>query len=158
VKTNLVDTNVIIRYLVETPDKIQTKFKGVFTFFPKVERGVIKIELCELVLFESFFVLTKLYEVPQKEAADKLSGIVSFKGVIMPDKPLILSCLKTLRTERIDLGDAYLLALSKKKNIKQIYSFDRDLSKRGLDRIGPYLIKEALTQWKAIRSHQESTA
>jgi len=133
VKTNLVDTNVIIRYLVETPDKIQTKFKGVFTFFPKVERGVIKIELCELVLFESFFVLTKLYEVPQEAAADKLSGIVSFKGVIMPDKPLILSCLEILQSERIDLVDAYLLAFSKKKNMKSIYSFDRDLSKRGLN-------------------------
>ncbi len=132
-KTNLVDTNVIIRYLVETPDKIQTKFKGVFTFFPKVERGVIKIRLCELVLFEAFFVLTKLYEVPQEEAADKLSGIVSFKGVIMPDKPLILSCLEILQTERIDLVDAYLLAFSKKKNMKSIYSFDRDLSKRGLN-------------------------
>jgi len=133
VKTNLVDTNVIIRYLVENPDKIQRKFKGVFTFFPKVERGEIKIELCELVLFESFFVLTKLYEVPQKEAADSLLGIVLFKGVIMPDKPLILSCLKILLTESIDLVDAYLLAFSKKKNIKRIYSFDRDLSKRGLD-------------------------
>ena len=132
-KTNLVDTNVIIRYLVENPDKIQSKFKGVFTFFPKVERGEIKIELCELVLFESYFVLTKLYEVPQKEAVDSLLGIISFKGVIMPDKALILSCLKILRTERIDLVDAYLLAFSKKKNIKRIYSFDRDLSKRGLD-------------------------
>lgn len=132
-KTNLVDTNVIIRYLVENPDKIQSKFKGVFTFFPKVERGEIKIELCELVLFESFFVLTKLYEVPQKEAADSLLGIVLFKGVIMFDKPLILSCLKILLTERIDLVDTYLLAFSKKKNIKRIYSFDKDLSKRGLD-------------------------
>jgi len=133
VKTNLVDTNVIIRYLVENPLRVQHRFKGVFSFFPRVEKGEIKIEFCELVLFEAFFVLTRLYEVPQKEAADKLSGIVSYKGVMMPDKPLILSCLKILQTERIDLVDAYLLAISKKKNIKQIYSFDRDLSKRGLD-------------------------
>ncbi len=132
-KTNLLDTNVIIRYLVEDPDKIQKKFKGVFTFFPKVERGEIKIELCELVLFEAFFVLTKLYEVPQEEAADKLSAIVSFKGVIMHDKQLIISCLRILQTENSDLVDAYLLALAKKKNIKRIYSFDRDLSKRGLN-------------------------
>ena len=132
-KTRLVDTNVIIRYLVENPDSVQSKFKGVFSFFPRIEKGEIKIELCELVLFEAFFVLTKLYEVPQKEAADKLSGIVSYKGVMMPDKALILSCLKILQTESIGLVDAYLLAVSKKKNIKQIYSFDRDLSKRGLD-------------------------
>ena len=134
-KTKLVDTNVIIRYLVENPDEVQPKFTGVFTFFPRVERGEIKIELCELVLFEAFFVLTKLYEVPQKEAADKLSGIVSFKGILMPDKQLILSCLKILLTESIGLVDAYLLAISKKKNIKQIYSFDKDLSKRGLEAV-----------------------
>ena len=131
-KSNLVDTNVIIRYLVENPDKIQAKFKGVFTFFPKVERGEIRIELSELVLFEAFFVLTKLYEVPQKKAAEKLSGIAAFKGVIMPDKALILACLKILQTEKIDLVDAYLLAYSKKKGIKNIYSFDRDLARHGL--------------------------
>ena len=134
-KTNLVDTNVIIRYLVENPDKVKPKFKGVFTFFPRVEKGEVKIDLCELVLFEAFFVLTKLYEVPQKEAADKLSGIVSYKGILMPDKRLILSCLKILLTESIGLVDAYLLAVSKKKNIKQIYSFDKDLSKRGLEAV-----------------------
>ena len=131
-KAELVDTNVIIRFLVEDPDKIQRKFKGVFTFFPKVERGEIMVELCELVLFEAFFVLTRLYEVPQSEAAEKLSGIVSFKGVLMVDKPLILSCLRILQKEKIDLVDAYLLAISKKKNIKRIYSFDQDLNKRGL--------------------------
>jgi hypothetical protein len=36
-------------------------------------------------------------------------GIVrenQLKGIIMPDKPLILSCLKILQTESIDLVDA----------------------------------------------------
>ena len=109
-KTRLVDTNVIIRYLVENPASAQSKFKGVFSFFPRIEKGEIKIELCELVLFEAFFVLTKLYEVPQKEAADKLSGIVSYKGVMMPDKALILSCLKILQTS----GESFILEIGLK--------------------------------------------
>ncbi len=129
---SLIDTNVIIRYLVEDPEKVHMKFRGVFTFFPKVESGERNVALCELVLFEAFFVLTKFYRVPQNEAAEKLSDIVSFMGIIMHDKPLILSCFEILQTEKIDLVDAYLLALSKKKNLKGIYSFDRDLSKRGL--------------------------
>jgi predicted nucleic-acid-binding protein len=132
-KISLIDTNVIIRFLVEHPDKIRTKFRGVFTFFPKVERGEIRIELIELVLFEAFFVLTRLYDVPQKEAAEKLSAIVSFKGVVMPDKPLILSCLEILQARKVDLLDAYLLTFSKKKDIKGIYSFDRDLKRGGLN-------------------------
>lgn len=132
VEISLIDTNVIIRYLVEDPKKVHMKFKGVFTFFPKIEKGEITIELSELVLFEAFFVLTKLYQVPQNMAAEKLSGIVSFMGVTMPDKLLVLSCLEILQAEKIDLVDAYLLALSKKKKLKGIFSFDKDLSKRGL--------------------------
>ena len=132
-KISLIDTNVIIRFLVEDPDKIRTRFRGVFTFFPKVERGDIRVELTELVLFEAFFVLTRLYDVPQKEAAEKLSAIISFKGVVMPDKTLILSFLEILQTRKIALVDAYLLAFSKKKGIKGVYSFDRDLKRGGLN-------------------------
>ena len=51
----------------------------------------------------------------------------------MPDKPLILSCLEILQTKKIDLVDAYLLAFSKKKGIKGVYSFDRDLKRGGLN-------------------------
>lgn len=132
---SLIDTNVIIRYLVEDPEKAHMKFRGVFTFFPKLENGEMNVELCELVLFEAFFVLTKLYQVPQNEAAEKLFDIVSFTGITMPDKPLIVSCLEILKTEKIDLVDAYLLALSKKKKLKGIFSFDKDLLKRGLKTI-----------------------
>jgi hypothetical protein len=42
---NFIDTNVIIRFLVETPNTIHKKFSGVFSFFKKVETGEIKIEL-----------------------------------------------------------------------------------------------------------------
>jgi predicted nucleic-acid-binding protein len=135
VEISLIDTNVIIRYLVEDPEKVDMKFRGVFTFFPKVENGKVNAELCELVLFEAFFVLTKLYQVPQNEAAEKLFDMVSFMGIIMPDKPLILSCLEILQSEKIDLVDAYLLALSKKKKLKGIFSFDKDLLRRGLKSI-----------------------
>jgi predicted nucleic-acid-binding protein len=120
---------------VEDPEKVDMKFRGVFTFFPKVENGKVNAELCELVLFEAFFVLTKLYQVPQNEAAEKLFDMVSFMGIIMPDKPLILSCLEILQSEKIDLVDAYLLALSKKKKLKGIFSFDKDLLRRGLKSI-----------------------
>jgi predicted nucleic acid-binding protein len=135
VKSKIIDTNVIVRYLTENPATVLVKFKGVFTFFPRVERGEITVELTELVLFETFFVLTRLYEVPQKEVAEKLAAIVAFKGVQMSNKSLMLSCLKILQDKKIDLVDAYLLAYAKKKGIRDVYSFDRDLSRYGLNSI-----------------------
>jgi predicted nucleic acid-binding protein len=38
-----------------------------------------------------------------------------------------------LKKKKIDLVDAYILALSSQKGIKTVYSFDNDLKKNGLD-------------------------
>ena len=129
---NLIDTNVIIRYLIETPESTPEKFKGVFSFFEKVESGHIKIELTELVLFESFFVLTRLYKVPSTKTANILEKLVQFKGINLPNKKLIIACLTIIQDTKVDLVDAYLIALSKDKGIKEIYSFDKDMVRGGL--------------------------
>ncbi len=130
---SFIDTNVIIRFLVETPDTIQSKFSGVFSFFNKVETGEIKIELTEFVLFESFFVLSNHYKIPVKIVSETLSKLVSFKGINLPKKNVILICLQIIRERKIDLVDAYLIACSKDKGITGIYSFDSDLARNGLE-------------------------
>ena len=129
---SFIDTNVIIRYLVENPGSIQKKFKGVFPFFKRVETGEVKVELTELVLLESFFVLTRLYEIPTVETSEALSKLIQFKGINLPSKKTMLSCFQIIQDKRIDLVDAYLMASSKEKGIKSIYSFDKDLAKTGL--------------------------
>ncbi len=126
------DTNVIVRYFVEDPVKVHSKFKGVFSFFPKVESGAVSVELPDLVVFEVFFVLTNIYKIPQVDAAQKLSDLIAFRGFLMQNKPLMTSCLQKLQKEKIDLVDAYLLSLAKQKGILAVYSFDKDLSKHGL--------------------------
>lgn len=132
-KHSLIDTNVIIRFLVETPETVPAMFSGVFAFFEKVERAEICIQLPELVLFEAFFVLTSLYKVPAAEAAETLDQMVAFRGVFMQDKALMHECLSVLKTKNIDLVDAYIVAVSRRKSIATVYSFDRDLKKNGLE-------------------------
>jgi predicted nucleic acid-binding protein len=134
-KHSLIDTNVIIRYLVEDPETIRPKFRGVYVFFEKVEKGQLQVQLPELVLFEAFFVLTSFYEVPAAKAAQTLDLIVALKGVLMQDKGLIRSCLMLLQNKKIDLVDAYILAVSRQKKIKTVYSFDNDLKKNGLEQL-----------------------
>jgi predicted nucleic acid-binding protein len=131
-RSPLLDTNVIVRYLVEDPERVPVPFRGVFTFFPKVESGEVTVELPELVLFEAFYVLTRLYHVPQREAARTLAAVVAFQGLIMRDKSLIHACLHTLQTHPLGLVDAYLLALAKKRRIRRIYSFDKELARHGM--------------------------
>lgn len=131
-KCHLIDTNVIVRYLVEDPGQVQEKFRGVFSFFPRLELGEIVVELPELVLFEVFFVLTKLYHVPPKEAAHQLEDLISFKGIGMRDKSVVKGCLRILQKKAIGLVDAYLLASTRQKGGDAVYSFDQDLAKQGL--------------------------
>jgi predicted nucleic acid-binding protein len=132
VKREIIDTNVIIRYLVEDPSTIDPKFKGVYSFFSKLEKGEVKAELIDLVLFQCYFVLTSFYKVPRPEAASKLEKLVGFKGLSMPEKAVAAACLSILQTENLDIVDAYILAWSKQHAVKGVYSFDSDLKKKGL--------------------------
>jgi len=131
-KHKIIDTNVILRYLVEDPSTIDPKFKGVYSFFAKLERGQIKAELVDLVLFQSYFVLTSFYKVPRPEAAEKLEKLVGFKGLSMPEKDVAAACLRMLQTESLDIVDAYIRAWSKRHAVEGVYSFDNDLKQKGL--------------------------
>ena len=131
-KNNPIDTNVIVRFLVENPTSIQDKFKGVYSFFERLEKKEASAYIPELVLFQTYFVLTSHYEVPTREAAMKLSEIVKFSGVEMDDKNLSLACMNILIEKKVDIIDAYICALCEKHNIDGVYSFDSDIYKLGL--------------------------
>ena len=128
----LLDTNVIVRYLIETPDAIAAKFRGVFPFFEGLAKGKKKAYLPPLVLFQTYFVLTSFYKVPANEAAEKLAALLSFKGISTTEKAILRACMRLLQGKELDLVDAYILAYSKVKGLKGVYSYDQDLKKAGL--------------------------
>ena len=131
-QSRLVDTNVIVRYLVEDPGAIDPKFRGVYSFFSKLEKGEVKAHLPELVLFQAYFVLTSFYKVPRAEAAEKLERLLGFKGLDFPQKRVAAACMRRLQAENLDIVDAYLLAWADEHGIEGVYSFDSDLKKKGL--------------------------
>lgn len=128
----LIDTNVIIRYLIEEPNSIGKKFKGVFPFFTKLEIGEKKVFIPDIVVFQAYFVLTSFYKVPQNLAAEKLLQILSFKGLVSPDKKVMQNCLSIVLHDKIDIVDAYIIAFSKENGLTGVFSFDTDLKKCGL--------------------------
>lgn len=128
----LIDTNVVVRYLVEDPATIDPKFSGVYGFFRKIEEGILRVRLPELVLFRTYFVLTSYYRVPRQTAARKLGRLIAFRGFIMPDRPVATACLRCLQEHNLDLVDAYLLAWQQVKGTSGVYSFDAELRKKGL--------------------------
>jgi predicted nucleic acid-binding protein len=128
-----IDTNVILRHLVEDPKAIAPKFKGVYPFFEKIETGRLAVHLAELVLFQAYFVLTSFYKVPRPEAAAKLGALLAFRGIRMAEKDIAVACLKRLETENLDLVDAYLLAWVENKGAPGVYSFDSDFGTKAVE-------------------------
>lgn len=127
-----VDTNVVVRYLVGDPARIAREFRGVFPFFEKLERGERTALLTPLVVFQVYFVLTSYYEVPRAEAAEKLRDLLSFRGLSVPEKTVLRTCLQTLSERSVDLVDAYLAALCTSRQLRGVHSFDKDLRKLGI--------------------------
>jgi len=101
------DTNVIVRFLVERPETIDTHFKGVFRFFERIEAGSLVVYLPDLVLFQSFFVLTSHYRIPARAVAEKLGLLVAFRGIRMTQKSVALACMERLSRESMDLVDRF---------------------------------------------------
>ena len=129
----LLDTNVIVRYLVESQESIPERFRGVFPFFDRVERGDVRVSLPPLVVFQTFFVLTSYYEVPVAQAAGKLEALLSFKGIRISEKDIVRTCLRLLQERDFDLVDAYIVSHSRAKGYRGVYSFDGDLQAFGLE-------------------------
>lgn len=135
--TDPLDTNVVVRYLVERPEDVDEAFAGVFPFFVKLEKGEARALLTPLVLFQTWFVLTSFYQVPRPRAAAALGRILSFRGLTVPEKPVLRRCLESLEARSVDLVDAYLAALCASRGTTGVYSFDQSLEKLGLELLPP---------------------
>jgi len=125
-KAYLIDTNVILRFLLnDIPDQAnKAKY-----FLEKIENGVEKAYLTELILSECIWVLEKFYKIPKKEIISKIKSLILFEGFItQTSKTLLLEALNLWDNINIDWTDAFLSAFSKEEHLP-IVSFDTDFDK-----------------------------
>lgn len=121
----LPDTNVILRYLLkDNPEQFATTEK----FFENVRSGKERAVILESVLVECVYILTKFYKVPKGEAAEILSGLLHYKGIVNRDRETLLDALALYAGNNIDVVDCVLLAKAKHDNLR-LLSFDKALNK-----------------------------
>jgi len=120
----LIDTNVILRYLLADHKIFSPKAK---VFLQDVAKGLKNAELSSVVVVECVYVMEKFYEIPKNEVADKLSRILTIKEVINSDKSEILNALLKYKNSGADIVDCMLTAKSSPQRV--IVSFDKDFKK-----------------------------
>ena len=121
----LLDTNIIIRFLVGDNEEHLTKSTE---YFEQIELGSMEVEILSDVLMEAFFVLTKFYKLPKVEVISDLKTILSFEGVVNKDKVILFEALSIIENKNIDFVVALICAKCKFQNYEKL-SFDKDLNK-----------------------------
>lgn len=125
-KTILVDTNVILRFLLRDDKNL---FKIANSIFKSAESGKTKIYIDELVVAESIWALTSFYKKDKKEVCNLLLKLFSKNWLINPRKNLIFSSLKLCVLTKLSYIDCWVHELSKLEFMK-LETFDKDLLKQ----------------------------
>lgn len=120
------DTNIILRFILQDHPIYSKKAAAIFE---KIDQESVRVQLSWLVIFEAVFVLQNFHKLPKVTIVQKLLPILLSKNIIFENKALLKSTFDYYVDKNVSLADAYHATLMHKKNIKEIYSFDRDFDK-----------------------------
>ena len=123
-KRRLVDTNLIVRYLVQDHEK---HAKAAGKLFDACDRGDVVIVVLPAVLAECVFVLESFYEHPRGDIASALGRLISSPGVEI-DAAIHLDALDRYRKTKVHFVDCLIAATAATEDMP-VASFDLDFRK-----------------------------
>lgn len=120
-KGKLVDTNLIIRYLVQDDPK-KTEAVEKLLKNPREKLIIPDITFAEIV-----WVLQSFYGVHKDEVIEKLAALMALESIKV-NKSIIQKTLENYLNYPINFVDAYQAAYAQVKRL-DIYSYDKDFDK-----------------------------
>ena len=126
-KASLLDTNVLLRYLLGD-DPVQSPRARVL--FNRLEQSSERCEIPEVTLVETVWVLSKQAGVPRGIIASDLAGILKLPGIRHPRKRVWMDALTLFASTNCDMADCLLAAQAKSRGMS-VTSFDADFRKLG---------------------------
>jgi predicted nucleic acid-binding protein len=130
-KRRLVDTNLIVRYLVQDHEK---HAKAAEKLFDACDRGDVVVVVLPAVLAECVFVLESFYGYLRSDIASTLGRLVSSPGVEIGELAIHLDALNRYRTTRVHFVDCLIAATAVAEDVP-VATFDHDFRKFGGIRI-----------------------
>lgn len=124
-KRRLVDTNLIVRHLVQDHEK---HAKAAGRLFDACDRGDVVIVVLPAVLAECVFVLESFYEHPRGDIASALGTLISSPGVEINETAIHLDALDRYRKTKIHFVNCLIAATASAENTP-VATFDQDFRK-----------------------------
>jgi len=119
-KRKLVDTNLIVRYLVQDHEK---HAKAAGKLFDACDRGEVVIVMLPTVLAECVFVLESFYEHPRRDIVAALGRLIASPGVEISGVEIHLDALHRYQKTRVHFVDCLIAATSTAQDIS-VATFD----------------------------------
>lgn len=121
-KRRLVDTNLIVRYLVQDHEK---HAKAAGRLFEACDRGDLVVVLLPAVLAECVFVLESFYKHPRGAIASALGTLISSPGVEIDKAAIHLDALERYRKTKVHFVDCLIAATASAEDTS-VATFDQD--------------------------------
>ncbi len=121
----LVDTNVVLRFLLADDKELYLKAKE---YFNQARKGEIELILIPQVVFEVEYVLKGVYGIKAKARSQILRSLVLSIELRVFEREVLLSSVNLAEKRNIDLVDAYLVETARKEKIG-VLSFDKKLGR-----------------------------
>jgi predicted nucleic acid-binding protein len=108
-KRRLVDTNLIIRHLMQDHDR-HAKIAG--RLFEACDRGELTLVVLPAVVAECVFVLESVYNRTRADIARAVGGLFSSPGVELVDLPIHLDALNRYGKSKLHFVDCTIAAVA----------------------------------------------
>lgn len=121
-KSAWLDTNIILRFLLKDNPQL---FQTVEPLFLQAEQGDLEIYIHPIIIAELIWTLESYYEYSEKKITEVMLQLVKAKGVVVPDKEVIVGTLHDYKEKNVDFINAYLTQYANKQNPLTIYTLDK---------------------------------
>jgi predicted nucleic acid-binding protein len=121
----IVDTNVIIRYLVQDSPKHAAAANSLFD---ACDRGEVTLVVLPAVAAECVFVLETFYERTRADISLVLAGLFGSAGIEVPDLAVHLDALHRYRDSKLHFVDCMIAATAASNDVP-VATFDRDFKR-----------------------------
>jgi predicted nucleic-acid-binding protein len=125
-KKRFLDTNVIVRFLLNDEKNQAKKAKD---FFETTVKNKEKLVITPLVLAEVIYVLEKFGQASKEELSKILISFLNLPIIIVEEKKILIDALLLYSKLKIDFVDCYHLSFCQAFGIEKIASFDKDFKK-----------------------------
>src|SRR5438094_5900348 len=121
-----VDTNVLVRYLVQD-DPVQGKKAA--SFFESAVDEDVPILIGNTVLCELVWVLDSAYDYAKTDLVDVLEKILATAGFAFESKDIVRAALEEYRSTNVDFSDGLMGRIHKSLGADTTVTFDNALRK-----------------------------